>query len=277
MKSFLSLLTLASSAHAFSAPSFIRSSSNAPSSSISSSALHATTADENNGGGGSRRQLLQTTISAVAANFLLPPQFASAAAVSSSASSASSSSSSSASSLSSVDDYAATIEQSTQLLSQRLGHALSVIDGLNTQAQRLGSSATPATHNIAILEGMDSQARRLILDLSTSQEILSTIKSQAKQITISDENFASISGSVAHATSVLDGLMSQSKRLVSATTKANESNGYYTTEDRIIYMLSVLDGLNAQVRRLDKGKNYGGEDVFKILDELNAKAAKALL
>ena len=65
--------------------------------------------------------------------------------------------------------------------------------------------------------------------------------------------------------------MAQSKRLVSAS-KANE-NGY-TSDEQIVYMLSVLDGLNAQARRL---KNGGGEDVFQILDELNAKAAKALL
>lgn len=74
---------------------------------------------------------------------------------------------------------------------------------------------------------------------------------------------------MSHATSVLDGLMAQSKRLVSAS-KANE-NGY-TSDEQIVYLLSVLDGLNAQARRLDRG-----EDVFQILDELNAKAAKALL
>lgn len=56
-----------------------------------------------------------------------------------------------------------------------------------------------------------------------------------------------------------------------SASKANE-NGY-TSDEQIVYMLSVLDGLNAQARRL----NGGGEDVFKLLDELNAKAAKALL
>jgi len=115
---------------------------------------------------------------------------------------------------------------------------------------------------------MNAQAKRLIKDLSTSEEILATIKSQAKQITISDESYRQITYDVSHATSVLDGLMAQSKRLVTAS-KANQ-NGY-TIDDQIIYLLSVLDGLNAQVRRLD------GEDTFKILDELNAKAAKALL
>ena len=66
--------------------------------------------------------------------------------------------------------------------------------------------------------------------------------------------------------------MAQSKRLVSAS-RAGE-NGY-TSDEQIVYMLSVLDGLNAQARRLDGGGE--GEDVFKILDELNAKAVKALL
>ena len=245
MKSFLSALILAAVADAF-----------APSASLSaaqisrSTALHATTKSNNSVGvEGSRRQLFQSTISTVASTILLP-QFANADA--------------------SVDDYAAAIEKSTQLLSQKLGHALSVIDGLNAQANRLGSSPSP-THPIAVLDGMNSQARRLIADLSTSEEILSTIKSQARQITISDESFREISGDVAHATSVLDGLMAQSKRLVSASTA--DKNGY-TTDDQIIYMLSVLDGLNAQVRRMD---SKDGEDMFKILDELNAKAAKALL
>jgi hypothetical protein len=242
MKSFLSVLLVASAAHAF-----------APSASTitKSTALHAKTQNNNNvGGGTSRRQLFQTTISTLVGSTILIPQFANADEVS-------------------IDDYAQSIEKSTQLLSQSLGHALSSIDGLNAQARRLGSSPTSGpTHSIAVLDGMNAQAKRLIKDLSTSEEILATIKSQAKQITISDESYRQITYDVSHATSVLDGLMAQSKRLVSAS-KANE-NGY-TSDDQIIYLLSVLDGLNAQVRRLD------GEDTFKILDELNAKAAKALL
>jgi len=235
---------VASAAHAF-----------APSASTTtiSTALHATTQNNNNnvGGGTSRRQLFQTTISTLVGSTILIPQFANAE------------------DASSIDDYAQSIEKSTQLLSQSLGHALSSIDGLNAQARRLGSSPTSGpTHSIAVLDGMNAQAKRLIKDLSTSEEILATIKSQAKQITISDESYRQITYDVSHATSVLDGLMAQSKRLVSAS-KANE-NGY-TSDDQIIYLLSVLDGLNAQVRRLD------GEDTFKILDELNAKAAKALL
>jgi hypothetical protein len=251
MKSFLSALILlaASTADAFAPPSV---SSSAQMSTIT--ALHATTQNNQNvGGTSSRRQLFQLAFTTVASTILLP-QLANAATDTS------------------VEDYARAIEQSTQLLSQKLGHALSVIDGLNAQARRLGSSSTPntPTHSIAILDGMNSQAKRLISDLSTSEEILSTIKSQAKSITVSDETFREISGDVAHATSVLDGLMTQSKRLVSASTADQRG---YSTDEQIVYMLSVLDGLNAQVRRMD-GK---GEDMFKILDELNAKAAKALL
>ena len=242
----------ASAADAFAPPSV---SSSAQMSTIS--ALHATTQNNQNvGGTSSRRQLFQSTFTTVASTIFLP-QLTNAAADAS------------------VEDYAKAIEQSTQLLSQKLGHALSVIDGLNAQARRLGSSTTPntPTHSIAVLDGMNSQAKRLISDLSTSEEILSTIKSQAKSITVSDETFREISGDVAHATSVLDGLMSQSKRLVSASTADQRG---YSTDEQIVYMLSVLDGLNAQVRRMDSGRG-GGEDMFKILDELNAKAAKALL
>ena len=171
MKSFLSALILlaASAADAF-APS---ASSSAQMSTIT--ALHATTQNNQNvGGTRSRRQLFQSTFTTVASTILLP-QLANAADAS-------------------VEDYARAIEQSTQLLSQKLGHALSVIDGLNTQARRLGSSSTPntPTHSIAVLDGMNSQAKRLIYDLSTSEEILSTIKSQAKSITVSDETFREI-------------------------------------------------------------------------------------
>ena len=254
MKSLLSALILlvASTADAFAPPSVSWS---AQTSIIT--ALHATTQNNQNvvGGTSSRRQLFQSTFSTVASTILIT-QLANAADTS-------------------VEDYAKAIEQSTQLLSQKLGHALSVIDGLNAQARRLGSSSTPntPTHSIAVLDGMNSQAKRLIYDLSTSEEILSTIKSQAKSITVSDETFREISGDVAHATSVLDGLMAQSKRLVSASTADQRG---YSTDEQIVYMLSVLDGLNAQVRRMDSTRG-GGEDMFKILDELNAKAAKALL
>jgi len=67
--------------------------------------------------------------------------------------------------------------------------------------------------------------------------------------------------------SVLDGMVAQSKRLEGAS----NSGGGANTDDEIIYMLSILDGLNSQVRRLDR------EKTFAILDEVNAKASMALL
>jgi len=220
------------------------------------SALHATTQNDD-AAGGSRRQFLQkATMGILTSTTLLTPQFANADSTT-------------------LDSYATSIETSTALLSQSLGHALSSIDGLNAQARRLGSSSSSSyTHSIAVLDGMNSQAKRLINDLSTSEEILSTITSQSKAITSNEDSYRQITYDVSHATSVLDGLMAQSKRLVSAS-KAGE-NGY-TSDEQIVYMLSVLDGLNAQARRLDGNAGGRGEDVFKILDELNAKAAKALL
>ncbi|KAL7531841.1 hypothetical protein ACHAWF_003935, partial [Thalassiosira exigua] len=145
--------------------------------------------------------------------------------------------------------------------------ALLVVDGLNAQACRLGSSPHPA-HPVAVLDGMRAQARRLTRDLDRSREVLDEIKSQADDITIADEKYRLVSGDVAHASSVLDGLVAQSKRLEGA---ASSGGGSAATDDQIIYMLSVLDGLNAQVRRLDMGETFG------VLDELNAKAASALL
>lgn len=251
MKSFLSALTIASAAHAF-APS-----AHSTKHYSSTTALHATTQNDDTAGG-SRRQFLQKATMGIltSTTTLLSPQFANA------------------DSTTSLDDYATSIETSTALLSQSLGHALSSIDGLNAQAQRLGSSPSSSyTHSIAVLDGMNSQAKRLINDLSTSEEILSTITSQSKAITSNEDSYRQITYDVSHATSVLDGLMAQSKRLVSAS-RAQE-NGY-TSDEQIVYMLSVLDGLNAQARRLD-GSGGRGEDVFKILDELNAKAVKALL
>jgi len=98
-------------------------------------------------------------------------------------------------------------------------------------------------------------------------DLLNDIKSQADDITISDESYSLVVGDVAHAASVLDGMVAQSKRLEGASSVGGSAR----TDDQIIYMLSVLDGLNAQVRRLDMGETFG------VLDELNAKAARALL
>lgn len=232
MKPVLLAITLAS-ASAF-APSPIAQSIT-PS---SQTALHATS---------SRRQLLQNTLATAssAAAFLTLPSLANAADAAS---------------------YATAIETSTNALSQSLGHAILAIDGMNAQARRLGSSPHPS-HPIAVLDGMNAQARRLTRDLDQSLDLLATIKTQAKDITISDESFRLVVGDVAHASSVLDGMVAQSKRLEGASSLG----GSASTDDQIIYMLGVLDGLNAQVRRLDMGETFG------VLDELNAKAAMALL
>lgn len=163
--------------------------------------------------------------------------------------------------------YAASIERSTNALSESLGHAIIAVDGMNAQAARLGSSPHPA-HPVAVLEGMEAQARRLTRDLNDSAALCEEVKSKAYAITINDEKFAQAAGSVAHASSVLEGMVAQSRRLEGALARGGSVDG---TDDQIIYMLSVLDGLNAQVRRLDVGETFG------VLDELNAKAAMALL
>jgi len=227
MKPFLLALTVAS-ASAF-APSPITITP-------SETALHATS---------SRRQLLQNTLATATTYAFL--------ALSSPANAATD-----------AGAYATTIEQSTNALSQSLGRAIIVIDGINAQARRLGSSPHPA-HPIAVLEGMTAQARRLTRDLDTSLALLNDIEDQAKDITISDEAYRLVVGDVAHASSVLDGMVAQSRRFEGA------SSNSASTEDQLIFMLGVLDGLNAQVRRLDMGETFG------VLDELNGKAARALL
>jgi len=237
MKPSILAINLASLASALAfAPSPIIQQSTIPS---SQTALQATS---------SRRQLLQNTFSsaATAGAFLAFP---------------------SATNALDAASYATAIERSTNALSDSLGHAIIAIDGLNKQAGRLGSSPHPA-HPIAVLDGMNAQARRLTRDLDRSAALLAEINSQANEITIADESYRMIVGDVAHAASVLDGLVAQSKRLVGASSQGGSVG---STDDQIIYMLSVLDGLNAQVRRLDMGETFG------VLDELNAKAARALL
>mmetsp|Transcript_4474 Transcript_4474/g.9914 ORF Transcript_4474/g.9914 Transcript_4474/m.9914 type:complete len:259 (+) Transcript_4474:128-904(+) len=189
----------------------------------------------------SRRSVLEKSLAAGVA-FLAKPQLVNAEAVA-------------------RDSWASSIQESTQLLSQSLGHALSVIDGMNMQAKRLGTSSSPA-HPIAVLDGMNAQARRLIVDLDNSIGVLNTIKSQAKYIANSEEELSDVVGSVSHAASVLDGLLSQSKRLIAASSTGGSS------DEQIVHMLSVLDGLNAQARRIN------ANETFNLLDELNAKAEK---
>lgn len=178
---------------------------------------------------------------------------------------------------SSIDalSYATSIEGSTNALSQSLGHAISVVDALNAQASRLSSSPSSPAHPIAVLDGMTVQARRLTRDLDRCVEVLDDIRGGANDITsgYGDERLRTAARNVAHASSVLDGLVVQGRRLERAVASADAAAvaGGRATDDRIIYMLSVLDGLNAQVNRLDMGETFG------VLDEINSKAARALL
>ena len=171
--------------------------------------------------------------------------------------------------------YATSIEGSTNALSQSLGHAISVVDALNAQASRLSSSPSSPAHPIAVLDGMTVQARRLTRDLDRCVEVLDVIRGDANDITsgYGDERLHTAARNVAHASSVLDGLVIQGRRLEKAVALADAAAvaGGRATDDRIIYMLSVLDGLNAQVNRLDMGETFG------VLDEINSKAARALL
>jgi len=162
-----------------------------------------------------------------------------------------------------TDAWAISVQPSTNALSESLGHALMVIDSLNSQANRLGSSPDPA-HSLAVLDGMHAQARRLVNDLDNDAAVLSTLKSQAFDLTPPDEEFEVLSRALSNASSVFDGLLSQSKRLASASASEGSARSQLT------YMLSVLDGLNAQTRRLDV------QNTLSLLDNLNAKAVKAL-
>lgn len=161
------------------------------------------------------------------------------------------------------ESYALSIQQSTSALSTQLGHAFLVVDGLNSQARRLAASSHPA-HGIAVLEGMNTQARRLQDDLTGASALYKTIITQAKQITVPEEGFETTVAGVTRASSVLDGVIAQSKRLVAASSVA----GGTTLDDQIVYMLSVLDGLNTQVKRLNV------KDTFGMLDKLNSQAEK---
>ncbi|KAL7487802.1 hypothetical protein ACHAW6_013386 [Cyclotella cf. meneghiniana] len=160
------------------------------------------------------------------------------------------------------ESYALSIRQSTSALSTQLGHAFLVVDGLNAQARRLSASSHPA-HGLAVLEGMNTQAKRLQDDLTGASALYKTIIEQAKQITVPEESFQTTVAGVTRASSVLDGIIVQSKRLVTASSVAS---GNFSIDDQIVYMLSVLDGLNAQVKRLNVKETFG------LLDQLNSKA-----
>lgn len=208
-----------------------------------------------------RRQLLQGTLATATSSILLALSASPAPVLAASSTDALS--------------YATSIEGSTNALSQSLGHAISVVDALNAQANRLSSSPSSPAHPIAVLDGMTVQARRLTRDLDRCVEVLDDIRGGANDITsgYGDERLRTAARNVAHASSVLDGLVVQGRRLESAVASADAAAvaGGRATDDRIIYMLSVLDGLNAQVNRLDMGETFG------VLDEINSKAARALL
>ena len=185
-------------------------------------------------------------------------------------------------------------------LSQSLGHVLSIIDGLNAQAYRLSSSSSQS-HLIAILDGMVNQSHRLIHELDTISLVLDNINNNAKEITtlkyygssasgdgeMTVNNF--VSNKISHASSTLDGLFTQGKRLENAISSlllaSSEVKNEIIRRDsdaQIIHLLSILDGLNVQAYRLqyDIGSGSGsGNDttIFAVLDEINAKATRALL
>ena len=188
-------------------------------------------------------------------------------------------------------------------LSRSLGHVLSIIDGLNAQANRLSSSSsyTSQSNLIAILDGMVCQSRRLIHELDTITIVLELMKTNAEEITAlkyyGDDGSAGgdgemkvnyfASNEISHASSILDGLLVQGKRLEDAITtlltsyEANEMIVRRDADAQIVHLLSILDGLNVQALRLqyDSGGDGSGNDntIFAVLDEINAKATRALL
>lgn len=178
--------------------------------------------------------------------------------------------------------YVSSIGDSATALSQSLGHAISVIDALNAQASRLSSpsaSTSPSysAHNVAVLDGMTAQSRRLVRDLDHCANVLeSIIKDDGYDITSGypNDKLQVVAKNVSHASSVLDGLVVQGRRLeraiidVVSTTASSSGGGGKATDDKIVYMLSVLDGLNAQVERLDIGTT------FEVLDEVVAEATR---
>lgn len=130
---------------------------------------------------------------------------------------------------------------------------------------------------------MSVQAQRLTRDLDRCVEVLDNIKGIANDVTsgYDNENLRFAAGKVAHASCVLDGLVTQGRRidgalasLVSESSSSGgggRSGGRRATEDKIVYVLSILDGLNVQIHRLDVGETFG------VLDEINAKAGRAFL
>jgi hypothetical protein len=177
--------------------------------------------------------------------------------------------------------YVSSIGDSATVLSQYLGHAISVIDGLNAQANRLSSSSysyssSASAHNVAVLEGMSTQSSRLVRDLDNCAIVLERIiKDDGYDITSGypNDKLSILARNVSHASSVLDGLVVQGRRLERAINDASSSSGVMVggkkdTDDEIVYLLGVLDGLNAQVERLDVDTTFG------VLDEVVAEATR---
>ena len=131
--------------------------------------------------------------------------------------------------------YVSSIGDSATALSQSLGHAISVIDALNAQASRLSSSSSSSStaHNVAVLDGMTAQSRRLVRDLDHCAHVLeSIIKDDGYDITSGypNDKLQIVAKNVSHASSVLDGLVVQGRRLERAivdvvTTTASSSAG----------------------------------------------------
>ena len=140
-------------------------------------------------------------------------------------------------------------------------------------------------------------------ELDTITMVLESIENNAEEITASKyyggngsaggdgemkvNYFAS--NEISHASSILDGLLVQGKRLENAittllTSPSSEANSIVRrdADAQIVHLLSILDGLNVQALRLQYdiiGSGSGSNDntIFAVLDEINAKATRALL
>lgn len=148
---------------------------------------------------------------------------------------------------------------------------------------------------------MVCQSQRLIHELDTITIVLESIKTNAEEITASKYygdggaggdgemkvNYF-VSNKISHASSILDGLLVQGKRLenaiatLSTSYEANEMIVRRDADAQIVHLLSILDGLNVQALRLQYdiiGGGSGSNDntIFAVLDEINAKATRALL
>lgn len=139
-------------------------------------------------------------------------------------------------------------------------------------------------------------------ELDTITMVLESIENNAEEITASKYHGDGSAGGdgemkvnyfasneISHASSILDGLLVQGKRLENAittllTSPSSEANSIVRrdADAQIVHLLSILDGLNVQALRLQYdiiGSGSGSNDntIFAVLDEINAKATRALL